>query len=412
MEINFKNIGLNKQNKIILTSFGLFSVAVGVFFGGYILGKNSIYLNPDEYRKQQYVLENSLKEFKSIDLTTLWQVWDKIDKDYLDGEINHEELYYGVIKGLVSSLDDRYSSFLTPEEAKAEKEVASGQLEGIGVTLRQEEQYVVIESVVDGFPADKSGVKNADIVIAVDDQDMLNKTATEVATKIRGKAGTTVKLKIYRDSEKKDVEFNIVRDKIDVDNIVLGENRNGVQVIKVYKFTESSVESFKKIWDEVASKVNNSNTKAIIIDLRGNPGGYVAGVEYMLEDFLPKGSILYHEENNGGIFDTAKSTRDPRLANKPLVVIVNGGSASASEIFAGAIQDHNRGVVIGEKTVGKGVEQKVYKFEDGSQLNLVFQRWLTPNKRQISMDNPIIPSEIIEKYNDQTEKAFNLLLNK
>jgi len=395
--------------KKVLGAFLSFLLIVGIFGLGVLVG-NKIAL-PSSIQGVSTVTElsNTKSEFKTLDVTTLWSVWDKINNSYLVKNVDNQKLFDSAVKGLVNGLNDPYTSYITASELVQVEKSDRGELEGIGVTLRQEGEYTVVESVVDGFPASKNGIKSNDIVLSVDGKEMKSISSSEVATYIRGASGTSVKIVIYRTITQSEMEFSIVREKINIDNITLGDMKDGVLTIKIYKFTEDSVETFKSMWDSTVLKALALNPKGIILDLRGNPGGYVSGVEYILEDLVNNGNVLFYEEDREGVRVSHVATRSGRLTSIPIAVIVNGGTASASEILAGAIQDYGRGKIIGENTVGKGVEQQLINLEDGSQLRIVFRKWLTPKGNNINSTNPIKPDFVIEDYNAQLQKAYELL---
>ena len=238
---------------------------------------------------------------------------------------------------------------------------------------------------------------------------MENKTVYEVVALIRGPAGTKVVLKLYRPATKKELEVTIIRGSIDIENASYVSLNDKIAEIKVYKFTEADVNAFNVLWDKAVNEVISSNAKGVVIDLRNNPGGYVSSVEYALGEFFPQNTVVFMEESKSGVRVEHKVNRNGKLLNIPVVVLVNEGSASASEIFAGAIQDLGRGKIVGTTTVGKGVEQKVLPLSDGSLLQVVFQKWLTPKGNNINKKEPITPDYIIEDLEQQNQKALELL---
>jgi len=402
---------VNNRFLKVIQYFIPFLIAIVLFWGGVFVGEK---IASERIISGQDVnvitqLENTKTEYRTLDLSTLWEVWDNLNTKYLEKNLDNEILYQSAIKGLVAGLNDQYSSYLTTDELAIVEKSDSGELEGIGVTLRQEDKYTVVESVVDGFPAAKNGIKSGDVILEVNEVSMESLSAGEVATNIRGTAGTTVKLLLYRPSTQKEITLQIIREKIDIDNIAIGETRDGITVIKIYRFTENSIDDFTAMWDYVSDKIATLNPQGLIIDLRGNPGGYVGGVEYILEDFLPNGNTTFSEVDRNGNEIKHIVQRDGRFLRMPLVVLVNSSSASASEIMAGALQDYQRALIVGEKTVGKGVEQQLISLTDGSQLRLVFRKWLTPKGNNINSENPITPDYEIEDYTEQTNKAFELL---
>jgi len=400
-----------KEIEKLVRYVGSFLLICAIFILGFYIGR----ANPDasSYSSPEYILTGDIKnQYQEVSVNILWETWQRLEQEYLAAtKIDPQNMVYGAVKGMVSSLDDPYTAFLTPEEVVEYFKSNAGEYEGIGATLMQDGAYVKIESAVDDTPAQKAGLKAGDLILFVNDEDVYNKSVYEVVSKIRGEAGSNVKLDIFRESEQKELEFNITRAKIDIDNIALDDLGNGFYKIKIYKFTENSVEEFNRIWDSIVTELVSKNPKGIIIDLRNNPGGYVSAVEHVLGEFLDKDKVALIEENKNGVRVEHKVDRVGRLLNVPLVVMVNGGSASASEIFAGAIQDYNRGEIIGQKTVGKGVEQKLLNLSDGSMLQVVFQRWLTPLGKNISKDDPIQPDVVLEEEDLTDTKALELLNN-
>lgn len=347
---------------------------------------------------------------RSIDTRLLGEVLDVIRSEYIDtSKIDDKKLVYGATSGLVKGIGDKYTNFLTPEEKQEYLSANKREFQGIGATLALENEFVVIESPIDGSPAQRAGLKPKDVILKVDGQSVQGKTPVEVATLIRGEAKTKVSITYYRPSTNKTVDIDIVREVINLNILETEKLEDGVILFKVYQFTDESVESFEKKWDEKISEIVNENPKGLIIDLRNNPGGFVDAVRYSLGEFLPNRTIVFMEEDKQGRRKEYSVQRTGRLLDIPLVVLVNEGSASASEIFAGAMQDSGRAKVIGTKTVGKGVEQKLIDLSDGSMLQVVFQKWLTPKGRNISPEEPITPDILQENSEKQVQEAVKLL---
>lgn len=404
------------KNKDLAKIVVAFLFAVFVFTSGIYVGRvtaPSNVLSSSTSNSNGYSVTGDIKStVDNVNVNLLWEVWSTIDQGYLNKSVNGQNLLYGAVKGLVSGLNDPYTNFLTPDETKAYEESNAGQFEGIGASLKQDGDYVSVESPVDGTPAQKAGLKPGDVIAKVDGNDMKGKSVYTVASVIRGTAGTSVKLTIYRPSTDKQFDLTIVRQKITIDNIALQDLGNGILKIKIYKFTEASVYAFNSLWDKVVQEALAKNPKALVIDLRNNPGGYVDSVEYAIGEFLPKGTTIFSEEDRDGNITPHVVNRTGKFLNLPITVLVNEGSASASEIFTGAMQDNGRATVIGAKTVGKGVEQRVLTLSDGSTLELVFQKWLLPKGRNITKDNPITPDVQIEDYDQQDAKALENLQQK
>lgn len=355
-----------------------------------------------------------------VDYGYLNELVNQIESDYIDDLENDASLTYGAAKGIVEALDDTYSAFLDPEEAESYFQSNGSSYVGVGISLGVDGDYVSVLSVMEGSPALAAGILADDVFIEVDGVDVVGLTPQEVATLIRGEQGTSVKLKVFRSSLNKELEIDVDRQEIDLDNIEYEVLEDGVVKINIRKFTEgaegnlSGAEAFIKQWDEVVEKVSKENPKSIIVDLRNNPGGFLSGVKYVAEEFLPTGSVIYKEKEKNSPEIIASDSRSGAFEDLPVVVLVNQGSASAAEIFAGALQDNDRAEVIGTETVGKGVEQKLITLDDGSVLLLVFRAWLTPNGKQVNPENPIIPDTEIEinaeaKTDTQLEAAIKAL---
>lgn len=391
----------------------IFLFIIAIFLAGFYVGKINLFgraeIVPDKYQ----ITGDKPTERKNVDVGLLWEVWSEIENEYIDSKnIDGQNLLYGAVDGLVKGLDDRYTSFLTPEETEEYLSGNKREFEGIGTTLAQEGEFVIIESPIDGSPAQKAGLKPNDVILEVDEVDMQGKSVIEVAQNIRGEANSKVLITYYRPSNNETKDVEIIRQKIDLKNIEVVDLENGIKMLKVYQFTEADVETFNREWDANIDQILKDNPKGLIVDLRNNPGGFVDAVRYSVGEFLPKGSIVFQEEDRAGRKTQYKVNREGRLLEIPMVVIVNEGSASSSEIFAGAMQDNDRALVVGTKTVGKGVEQKLINLSDGSMLQIVFQKWLTPKGRHINEDEPITPNHEVEDSEEQEKKALEIILSK
>jgi len=385
-------------------------ISIFIFVAGFYAAKIEIF-TPMIRRMSNYEVTGDLvTDRNEVNVNLLWEIWEIIEDEYIDPDrIDGQQLLHGAANGLVEGLDDKYTNFLTPEEKQEYLSSNRREFQGIGTTLAEESDFVVIESPIDGSPAQKAGLKPKDVILKVDGEDMQGKSVVEVATLIRGDANTKVKISYYRPSTNETNEVEIVREVINLDILELKDLGDGIVSFKVYQFTDADVETFNREWDKKITEIINRNPKGLVIDLRNNPGGFVDAVSHSIGEFLPKGTVIFQEESRAGKRTSFKVNREGRLQNIPVVVLVNDGSASSSEIFAGAMQDNNRAKIVGIKTVGKGVEQRLINLSDGSMLQLVFQKWLTPNGRNISVDEPITPDFLIEDTEEQNQKAIELL---
>lgn len=385
MKDKYSNVKINNHSTPYLITLSLaLGVGIGALLGS---GLQSPFISGTPVSKP--VSTN----LDNIDNKFFNEVSKVIQENYIGELPSSKELTYGALKGMLSSLGNEYNSFLTPTEAESYLQSRNPNIEGIGVTLRFNGENTVVETVLSNYPAEKAGLKTGDIVLEVNGESVSGKIPSSVASKIRGESGTEVVIKVGRtDSEQLIQEFKIVRQRIELENIDYKSLGNGIYKINIYQFLDTSAEEFNRKWDNIVNQISRGGEiRGLIIDLRNNPGGYVYSVRYVLEEFLSSGQIMMSEQLKNKPKNDFLDKRVGRFENIPITVLVNEGSASASEIFASAIQDNNRGEVIGKRTVGKGVEQQVMTLDDKSMLILVFQKWLTPSGKNIDPENPIIP---------------------
>lgn len=354
---------------------------------------------------------------QSADLSLFWTVWGILDNSYLETSLlqNDQELIYGSIKGLVNSLEDPYTVFMTPEETKQFEENLNGQLEGIGAELGVQDGFLIVLSPLKDSPAEKAGLLPGDIIFQIEGEPTGEMTLFEAIMKIRGQKGTPVTLTIIRADLKEPFDVTIIRDEITVESVTFEILEGNVAYVSINQFSDNTGEEFNTAVQEILLK----NPKGVVLDLRFNGGGYLDISVDILSEFISgeKTAVMIQTRNDNGkesfyVYDNA------RLPDIPLVVLVNEGSASASEIVAGAIQDHKRGLVMGKETFGKGSVQEVELLEDGSSLRLTIAKWLTPSGRDIE-EVGIMPDrtieltyEDIENNNDtQLEEARKYLEN-
>ncbi len=359
-------------------------------------------------------LVNAKKDEKA-DLSLYWKVWQELEGKYVDHDVvEDEKLIYGSIKGMVKSLDDPYTEFMTPDETKQFTEGLEGTLEGIGAELTVEEKSLIILSPIKGSPAEKAGLKSGDIIYMIDGAMATDMTIVEAITKIRGEKGTTVTLTIIRDKFKEPFDVSIVRDSIDIENVTVEKLDGDIVYLGVNYFNNRTNEEFGKAISELIL----NEPKGLIIDFRFNGGGYLDIAVELLSYILPSKTPVVIIKERGKEDEVKYTNGNPKLLNVPLVVLVNDSSASASEIVAGAIQDTKRGIIMGTKSYGKGSVQEVESFSDGSSLRITIAKWFTPNNRsidKIGLDPDIFveikDSDIEKKFDRQKEEARKYLEN-
>jgi carboxyl-terminal processing protease len=312
-----------------------------------------------------------------------WNTFQAVDGEFYGRPVDHQKMVYGATKGLMQSLGDDFSTFLTPDENKVVTSAMQGNFEGVGMYFEKRNDLPTITGPIPNTPAERAGLRANDVILAVDGRDITKMTTDQIATLIRGPSGTKVRLTIRRGTAAPfDVE--LTRAKIDVPAVTLKwEDNNTIAHIEVSIFGDKTTQELDKALQEALGK----KATGIILDLRNNGGGWVVAAQEMLGRFVPAGNVaLYDSRKRDHTEDSPQMViaNGPKVYNLPMVVLVNGGTASASEIVSGALQDYNRAKLIGEQTFGKGSEQHVHTWEDGSSARITFAHWLTPKKRDIN----------------------------
>ena len=376
------------KNKSLQKTLGLAILLVCIFVLGFVSGR--------EFQGKDILNDNKEK----VDTTMYWDVWDILRSNYVDSsEISPQDMMYGSIKGLVNSYNDPATVFLTPEETEEFKATSEGKyFQGIGAELGYEDGNIIVVTPLDGSPAKAAGIRAGDYILAVDDKDITAEdTVYDVVARIRGEEGTKVKLKILHKDSNKPVEVSIERKQITVAsmNVEFLENKS-IALFRVNRFTEASYSEWVNEWNTKIQEIKDAKVNKIILDLRGNPGGFFDAAIYAADDFLQGGYTISMQQDGKGKIDKYESKDGGNLTEVKLVVLVDGGSASAAEILAGALQQADRATIVGEKTYGKGTAQNIIDLSDGSSLHITTLKWLLPNGNWLNKEEPITPDVIIE----------------
>ena len=331
---------------------------------------------------------------------------DKINdliKTYYLNDVDEENVEENIYKGILNGLDDPYSVYYTKEEYDKLQEETSGSYVGIGVSVRADTStgYVKVVKSFENGPAYKAGVRADDYITAVEGTDIKDMDLDNVVAKIRGKEGSKVKVTFQRPSDGKEYTFEIERRSVDVPTITSEMLENKIGYIQISEFDLVTADQYKKALNDLEQQ----GIKGLIIDLRDNPGGVLGTVVDMLDNMLPKGTIVYTKDKNGK-GETYSSSGDHEF-KLPLVVLVNGNSASASEIFTGAVKDYGIGTIVGTTTFGKGIVQKVFSLNDGSAVKLTISKYFTPNGTCIHGKGIAPDVEIEYDASKQTGEVYN-----
>ncbi|HEU0085835.1 MAG TPA: S41 family peptidase [Candidatus Paceibacterota bacterium] len=394
--------------KIKHTIFSIL-VALGLFaFGLYVGSANGAEVGVSGLGRGAAVANGS-------DLAAFWKVWNALLEKHPDAEkMTEQEMVYGAISGLVDSFDDPYSTFFEPEEAKMFEEDISGNFSGVGMEVGMKDKILTVIAPLKDTPAFRAGIRSGDKILKIDETESTNLSLDQAIKLIRGEKGTEVTLSIFREEFESPKEFKVVRDIINVPVIDTEMRGDRIFVIRLYSFTGNSTRMFK----DALQQFRDSKSDKLLIDLRGNPGGYLDASVEMASWFLPSGKTIVIEDY--GVESKQKIYRSHGynvFSDKlKLVILIDGGSASASEILAGALQDHKKALLVGTQSFGKGSVQEVVKISNGTLLKVTVAKWLTPNGNSISQvglkpDHEVtISSADLERKNDpQLEKAINLL---
>lgn len=347
------------------------------------------------------LIEIKTANVPSFDL--LKEAVSEIKQSYVK-DVSDKKLIQGAIKGAVESLDDPYTKYLTEEEAKMLGEEMNGEFDGVGLYVGLKENKVTVIAPIEGTPADKAGLKTGDVIIKVDGKSTEGMSLDEAVSLIKGEKGTKVVLTIVRANVDKPIDFEVVRDKIVIPNVVTKLLDEDIGYVRAHVFNQRIGSDM----DSALKEMKDRNVKGIILDLRNNPGGILEGAVDVVSKFIDTGVVVTVRDKNGEI--ETHNTKGGADSDIFLVVLVNGGSASASEIVAGAIQDYDRGVLVGEQTFGKASVQSVIELSDGSRLVVTTAHYFTPNGRDIQEKG--IEPDVVVKIDETEETEEDLQLEK
>ena len=392
---------------------GLTLVAILMFVFGYYLG-NQGYGASIEGGGNVIISREIPPGYQDVDFAQFWQVWDALESEYFDKDkIDSRQMVYGAISGMVSALGDPYTVFLPPSDNKIFQEDLNGNFEGVGIQIGFRGSSLAVIAPLPDTPAEVAGIKAGDYITGIIDEgkdlerNTIGITLPEAVQAIRGPSGSTVTLVLSRDGVDEAIRVDVVRKSIDVPSVILdyveGEDGNTVAHIQVLKFGAETLDE----WNKAVRDVLKSNASGVVLDLRNNPGGFLQGAVDLASEFTENGTVIVIEEMANGEKANFESDRIPKLAGYDVVLLVNQGSASASEILAGALSEVMGYKLIGETTFGKGTIQQPKQLENGSGLHITTSRWLTPLGNWIN-DTGLEPDVTVED-DDETVEDEQLL---
>lgn len=405
---------LRQQKLKTLILILLFSGAT--FAGGWFVGNQGYEVEFKDsslnIRGVQIINKGTDTHPQTIDFSVFWEVWDTLNDYHVDRPLDPQQLLYGALKGLAEAVGDPYTAFLPPPENREVQDNLNGRYEGIGAELGMRDERLTIISPLDGSPAEAAGVQPGDTILKVDDEETANLSLGEAVSKIRGPAETAVRLTLRR-GEGEPFEVEITRQQITIKSVSWEQKDEGVVYIRVARFGEATNADWDRVVDEITTN-QSPITKAIVLDVRSNSGGYLQASIHIASEFTNTGVIVYEEFGDGQKREFESDHRG-RLTMVPVVVLINGGSASASEILAGALRDLKGSQFVGERSFGKGTVQDAVEFDDGSSVHVTIARWLTPNGDNVDEIGlePTVVVEITEEdanagVDSQLEKAIEI----
>jgi carboxyl-terminal processing protease len=340
-----------------------------------------------------------------VDLAALWKAWQTLEEDYVPTGSStipsEEERVWGAIEGLVESYGDPYTIFLPPQEAEDFAEEINGAFEGVGMEIGVQDGVLTVVAPLKNTPAERAGVRSGDRILAIDGVPAAKLPVDEAVSMIRGERGSAVAITIGREGVAEPLSISITRGVIEIPTINYFERADGVFVIELYNFSGISVDRFRQALREFLF----SGSEDLVLDLRGNPGGYLEASVEIASYFLPMGASIVIEDFNGKQENVVHRSRGYNVLSGrgiDMAVLINGGSASASEILAGALGEHGVATLVGETTFGKGSVQQLVKLGGGAELKLTIAKWLTPGGTSIS-DGGLAPDIAVERGETETD---------
>lgn len=390
---------------------------------GYWWGTREVSISRENLKPQIAVVKKEVPAIVPVDFSLFWEVWQRLIRDFIDKtKLDPQKMVWGAISGMVQSLQDPYTVFLPPKENKEAKEELQGTFEGIGAQLGMKDKKIVVIAPLKGMPAEAAGILAGDVILKIDGEETAGWTLPQAVAKIRGPKGTKVVLTIIHANddlkavESEPVEIEIVRGQINVSSVEVEMVSAPCRAahLKLMRFGDKTAGEWEKAVEEINQQltINNKQFKGVILDVRNNPGGYLQGAVFVSSEFLKSGPVVIQEDAQGRK-EPFSVNRQGKLTEVPLVVLINKGSASASEIVAGVLKERKGAVLVGETSFGKGSIQEAQDLPQGAGLHITTSRWLLPSGAWLN-DHGLDPEIIIEddletEVDEQLEKAMDVL---
>lgn len=396
-QIQKSNLERNNQN--LFTKYFYFFIVLILVLGSFWLGYNNGKKSASEIVADQIspigktTVVNKFSAGKdTVDFALFWKVWDTLKEKYVNQDsLDAQELVYGAIRGMLKATNDPYTTFFDPKETKEFAQDMGGSFEGIGAELGIKDDVLTVIAPLDGSPAQKAGLLAGDKIIKIGDKPTSDVTIDSAVDLIRGKKGTEVVLTIFHPGDQETKDITIIRDTIKINSIKLEFKDNDIAHLKINQFGEKTSDEF----DLAMNQIILHGSKGIVLDLRNNPGGFLTSSVEIASRMISKGNIVVTEEDSAGKKDSLYTTGGDKLSAIPMVVLINEGSASASEILAGALRDNRQIKLIGKKSFGKGSVQELISLPNKASVKITVAKWMTPNGDYI-MEKGISPDVEVE----------------
>ncbi len=398
MEINEQPVEYQKPKnhtqKWVVVGLILLVATYGV---GYKMGRKGYVFVP-----KSFLVVNQDSQPQNVDYNLLWDALDAVNKNYIEKPIDQQKVLYGAVQGAVAAVGDPYTTFFPPQDLKNFQTSLKGSFDGIGAEVGKQNGNIVIIAPLDGSPAQKAGLRAKDIIAKVNGEVVNDWSVEQAVNKIRGQKGTKVTLTMVREGKNQPFDVTITRDTIVVKSVkweikYSGPNNTGkkIAVITLSQYGDDT----KYLFDQAVNSILQQNVQGIIVDERNNPGGYLQTAVEIASNWVKEGEVVVTEAHSDGSNVAYKAEGNNRLAGMKTVILMNGGSASAAEIFAGALHDYKIGELIGEKSFGKGSVQQLIDLKEGGAVKVTIAKWITPGG--VNLNHNGLEPDVAVKLSDE-----------